>query len=137
MYFLFFLLHLPHVYQSYDHLTYIVLIFWYIYIYVDVCYSPIFLCVVSFLSLCTWFLLFICNLLFLFYSEMLWWVLFKVFQKYRLSKSFLQWTLLLQSFSRVILLYSTSEYELSDLWFLSYVHLFVVVFSQIAKGGDC
>ena len=36
-----------------------------------------------------------------------------------------------------ILLYSTSEYELSDLWLLSYVHLFVVVLSRIAKGGDC
>ena len=33
MYFLFFLLHLPLVYLSYDHLTYIVLIFGYIYIY--------------------------------------------------------------------------------------------------------
>ena len=36
-----------------------------------------------------------------------------------------------------IFLYSTSEYELSDLWLLSYVHFFVVVFSRIAKGGDC
>ena len=35
------------------------------------------------------------------------------------------------------LLYSTSEYELSDLWLLSYVHLFVVVLSRITKGGDC
>ena len=46
----------------------------------------------------------------------------------------------LQSFSRVcvrILLYSTSEYELSDLSLLSYVNLFVVVLSRIAKGGDC
>ena len=33
MYFLFFLLHLPHVYRSFDYLTYIVLIFGYIYIY--------------------------------------------------------------------------------------------------------
>ena len=57
MHFLFFLLHLLHVYRSCDHLTYIVLIFGYIYIYiyiyVDVCYSPIFTCVISFLSLCT------------------------------------------------------------------------------------
>ena len=51
MYFLFFLLHLPYVYWSFDHLTYIVLIFGFIYI--DVCYSPIFTCVVSSLSLCT------------------------------------------------------------------------------------
>ena len=59
----------------------------YIYIYVDVCYSPIFSCVVSFLSLCTCFLLFVCNLLFMSHTKMSWWVLFKVFQKYRLSKS--------------------------------------------------
>ena len=52
--FLFFLSHLPHVYWSYDHLTYIVLIFGFIYI--DICYLPIFTCVVSFLSLCTCFL---------------------------------------------------------------------------------
>ena len=52
--FLFFLSHLPHVYWSYDHLTYIVLIFGFIYI--DICYLPIFTYVVSFLSLCTCFL---------------------------------------------------------------------------------
>ena len=34
------------------------------------------------------------------------------------------------------LLYSTSEYELSDLSLLSYVHLLVVVLSRIAKGRD-
>ena len=104
--FLFFLLLLPYVYRSCDHLTYIVLIFWYIYIYIYIymlmyVYSPISLCVVSFLSLCTCFLFIICNLLFLFHTKMLWWVLFKMFQKYRLSKSFLPWTLFLQSFSRV------------------------------------
>ena len=32
------------------------------------------------------FLIFVCNLLFLFHTKMPWWVLFKVFQKYRLSK---------------------------------------------------
>ena len=68
MYFLFFLLHLPHVYWSCDHLTYIVLIIGYI--YVDVCYSPIFTCVVSFLSLCACFLYIVCNLLFLFHIKM-------------------------------------------------------------------
>ena len=82
MYFLFFLLHLPHVYQSCDHLTYFILIFGYI--YVDVYYSLIFTCAVSFLSLCTCFLLFVCNLLFLFHTKIPWWVLFKMFQKYRL-----------------------------------------------------
>ena len=99
MYLLFFLLHLPHVYWYCDHLTYIVLIFWYI--YVDVCYSPIFSCIVTFLSLCTCFLLLVCNLLFLFHTKMSWWVLSKVCQKYKLSKSFLPWTFFLQNFLRV------------------------------------
>ena len=62
-------------------------------IYVDIywgCYyfiSPMFTCIVSFLSLYTRFLYTVCNLLFLFHTKMPWWVLFKVFQKYRLSKS--------------------------------------------------
>ena len=72
----------------------------YIYILMYV-YSSISSCVVSLLFLCTCFLLFACNLLFMFHIKMPWWVLFKVFQKYRLSKSFLPWTLFLQSFSRV------------------------------------
>ena len=103
MYFLFFLLLLLHLYWSCDHLTYIY-IFWYIYIYIYILmyvYSSISSCVVSLLFLCTCFLLFACNLLFMFHIKMPWWVLFKVFQKYRLSKSFLPWTLFLQSFSRV------------------------------------
>ena len=49
--------------------------------------SPTLTCVVSFLSLCTCFLLLVCNLLFLFHTKMPWCVLFKMFQKYRLSKS--------------------------------------------------
>ena len=93
--------------------------------------SPILSCVVSFLPLYTRFLLFVYNLLFLFHTMMPWWVLFKVFQKYRLSK-FTCYKLssckVFQEFVlEYILLYSTSEYELSDLWLLSYVHLFVVV----------
>ena len=55
MYFLFFLLLLPYVYWSCDHLTYIVLIFGlyiYIYIYIDVCYF-------TNLSMCCFFSLFI------------------------------------------------------------------------------
>ena len=64
-------------------------------------YSPIFSYVVYFLSLCTCFLFIVCNLLFLFYTKMPWWVLFKVFQKYKLSKSFLSWSLFLQSFSKI------------------------------------
>ena len=44
-----------------------------IYIYEEVVItilSPIFTCVVSFLSLCTCFLYIVCNLLFLFYTKM-------------------------------------------------------------------
>ena len=119
-------------------LTYIVFIFF-------ICWcmflSPILACIVSFLSLNTWFLLLVCNLLFLFHTKMPWWVLFKVFQKYRLSKSTCHKLSSCKVFQEFvlgwILLYSTSEYELGDLWLLSYVHLFVVVLSQIAKGGDC
>ena len=39
--------------------------------------------------------------LFLFHTKMPWWVLFKVFQKDRLWKSIMPWTLFLQSFLRV------------------------------------
>ena len=65
----------------------------------------------------------------------------KVFQKYRLSK-FTRHKLssckIFQEFVLgYILLYSTSEYELSDLRLLSYAHLFVAVLSRITKGGDC
>ena len=77
------------------------LIYIYIYIEVVITVSPIFSCVVSFLSLCICFLYIVCNLLFLFHIKMPWCVLFKVFQKYKLLKSFLPWTLFLQSFSRV------------------------------------
>ena len=69
MYFLFFLLHLPHVYRSCDHLTYIILVFGYIYMLMYVL-SLIFTCAVSFLSLCTCFLYIVCNLLFLFHTKM-------------------------------------------------------------------
>ena len=118
------------------HCTYI-----WIYIYIDVCHSPIFTFVVYFLSLCTWFLYIVGNLLFLFHTKMLWWVLFKVFQKYMLSKSsfhkLFYWKVFQEFVLGYILLYSTSEYELSDLWLLSYVHLFVVVLSRFAKLRDC
>ena len=63
------------------HCTYLFHICWCMFL------SPTHTCVVSFLSLYTCFLLRVCNLLFLFHTKMSWWVLFKVFQKYRLSKS--------------------------------------------------
>ena len=73
--------------RSCDYLlTYIVLIFLYMWMYVFFFHLPL-ICVVSFLSLCTCFLLLVCSLLFLFHTKMPWWILFKVFQKYRLSKS--------------------------------------------------
>ena len=70
-------------------------------------------------------LILVCNLLFLFHVKMPWWVLFKVFQKYRLSKS----TCNKLSFCKVfqefvlgyILLYSTSEYEFMTSLICSFV----------------
>ena len=77
--------------------TYIVIIFD-IYIYIwYMSSSPTSTCVVSFLSLYTYFFI-VCNLLILFHTKMPWLVLFQVFQKYRLSKSSMLWTFFLQSF---------------------------------------
>ena len=59
MYFLFFLLLLPHVYRFCDHLTYIYLffdIYIYIYLYVDVC-------LLTYLFMCCFFFLFMNMLL--------------------------------------------------------------------------
>ena len=61
--------------------TYIVLVF------DDVCLLQLPLHVLFFFSIFMhMFLIFVCNLLFLFHTKMPWWVLFKVFQKYRLWK---------------------------------------------------
>ena len=57
-------------------------------IYIDVCFSftyPFMCCFFS--PLIRMFLIIVCNLLFLFHTKIPWWVLFKVFQKYWLSKS--------------------------------------------------
>ena len=51
-------------------------------------------------SLYTYASYYVCKLIFLFHTKMPWWVLFKMFQKDRLSKSIMLWTLFLQSFSR-------------------------------------
>ena len=118
--------------------TYIVLIFdiyiWYM------SSSPTSTYVVSILSLYTCFFI-ICNILFLFHTKMPWWVLFKVFQKYRLLKSSIPWTLFLQNFSRVCV---RIDYIVFNNWlwaegFMTSLifHLFVVVLSRIVKGGDC
>ena len=83
-----------------DHLfmTYIVFIS-HLYIW----WCMLFLTYISiccFISLFIHTFLYVCNPLFLFHTKMPWWVLFKVFQKARLSKSIMPWTLFLQSFSR-------------------------------------
>ena len=57
-------------------------------IYIDVCFSFTYPFICCFFSpLIYMFLKIVCNLLFLSHTKMLWWVLFKVFQKIRLSKS--------------------------------------------------
>ena len=84
--------------------TYIVLIFdIYIYIYDDdddVSLLHLSLHMLFLFSLYTHVSI-VCNLLFLFYTKISWWVLFEVFQKYRLSKSSMPWTLIFQNISKV------------------------------------
>ena len=120
MYLFFSFLDILFLYMRYcDYLqTYIVFIFssmMLMYVFL----SPTLSCVVSFLPLYTCFLLFVCNLLILFHTKMPWLVLFKVFQKYRLSKSTCHKLSSCKVFQEFvlgqILLYLTSEYELSDL----------------------
>ena len=77
--------------------------------------------------------------LFLFHTKMPWWVLFKVFQKDRLWKSIMPWTLFLQSFSRVCVRVrfscnSTSVYEFSDLRLLSWFISLLWFFHGLPKG---
>ena len=58
--------------RSCDHVVIANLVLVDIYTFEDVIivFSPIFTCVVSFLSLCTYFLYNVCNLLFLFHTKM-------------------------------------------------------------------
>ena len=74
-------------------------LFFHIYMMMMYVSSAISLRVVSFLSLYTCF--FVYAILISISHMMPWWVLFKVFQKDRLWKSIMPWTLFLQSFSRV------------------------------------
>ena len=112
-------------------------------IHIEVVFTilPIFSCVIYFLSLCTCFLFIVCNLLFLFHTKMSWRVLFKVFQKYKLSKSFMPRTLFLQSFSRVCVEVDFIVFNkwIWVEWFMTSLifYLFVLVLSRIAKRGDC
>ena len=90
------------VLRSCDHVYIHCAYLWYIYIYMMmyVFFTCLYICCFFFIFI-HMFLIFVCNLFFLSHTKMPWWVLFKVFQKYRLSKSSLSWTLFLQSFSRV------------------------------------
>ena len=65
--------------------TYIVLIFD-IFMMMYVFFTYLYMCY-FFSFFIHMFLILVCNLLFLFHTKMPWWVLFKVFQKYRLLKS--------------------------------------------------
>ena len=60
------------IHCSYFVIANLVLMMFYIYIdeVVITVLSPIFTCIVSFLSLCTYFLFIVCNLLFLFHTKM-------------------------------------------------------------------
>ena len=100
MYFFFFSSFIDTLFLLCDskHCTYDVIYIWWGCYYN--CFTYLFMC--CFFSLFMHMLLtIVCNLLFLFHTKMPWWVLFKVFQKYRLSKSSMPWTIFLQSFSRV------------------------------------
>ena len=119
--------------------TYIVLIFD-IYIY-DVCLLHLSLHVLFLFYLYTHVFFIVCNFLFLFHTKKPWWVLFKVFQKYRLSKSSMPWALFLQIFSRVCVMVDFIVFNkwVWVEWFMTFLifHLFIVVLSWIVKGGDC
>ena len=101
------------------HTFYLLLIYIYIYIWCMLFFT--------YLSMCYFFYIFIhmflyvYNPLFLFQTKMPWFVLFKFFQKDKLSKSIMPWILCLQIFQEfVLVLYLTSDYEFSDLKLLSY-----------------
>ena len=127
------------VHRSCDHLVIVnIVLIYFIYMMMMLSFH---------LSLHVWFLfslythvsIYVCNLIFLFHIKMPWWVLFKVFQKDRLSKSIMSWTLFLQNFSRVcvrIRFYYTkkSDYEFSDLWLLSYFICLLWFCHGLAKG---
>ena len=123
------------------YLWHTLLLFSYIYIYMMMMY------VVFLLSLHVLFLfalythVSLCiQSLFLFHTKMPWWILFKVFQKDRLWKSIMQWTLFLQSFSRVCVrvrffCIPTSGYEFSDLRLLSWF-IFLLWFCHGLPNGE-
>ena len=108
-------------------------------LYSDVCFFFIYLtCVVSFLSLHTCFLLLICNLLFLFLflNEFC----LKCFRNTS-CQSLLAINSLFAKFLRVCVRIDFIVFNkwIWVEWFMTSLisHLFVVVLSWIAKGGDC
>ena len=119
--------------------TYIVLVFD-IYIYMMMMYvffTYLYMC--CFFSIFIHMFLIVWNLLNLFHTKIPWWVLFKVFQKYRLSKSFLPWTLFLQSFSRVcvrIRFYCIQQVIISLVIYESYFICLLWFCHELPKGGD-
>ena len=119
--------------------TYIVLIFD-IFMMMYVFFTYLYICCFFSIFIHMFFIL-VCNLLFLFHTKMLWWVLFKVFQKYKLSKSTCHKLSSCKVFQEFvlgyILLYSTIEYKLSDLWLISYFICLLWFCHRIAKVGDC
>ena len=126
------------VHWSCDHVYIHCAYLWYIYMIMMYVFFTYLYCVVSFLTLYTCFLYLVCNLLFLFHTKMPWWVLFKVFQKFRLSKSTCHKLSSYKNFQEFvigyILLYSTSEYEFSDLWLLSYLICLLWFCHKLPKG---
>ena len=105
---------------------------WYIFDDVVIIFTYPFIC--CFFSLFIhMFLIYVCNLLFIFHTKMPWWVFFKVFQKDRLSKSSMPWTLFLQKFSRVCVRVEFIVFIkwLWVKWFMTSLifHLLVVVLS--------
>ena len=107
----------------------LVLLLIYIYIYWGCYYSFTFLSMCCFFSLFIHMILINCmqSFIFLSHTKMPWWVLFKVFQKYTLSKSILPLTLFLQSFSRVfvrIRFYRIQQMSMS--WVIyDFSHIFI------------
>ena len=116
------------------HILHLSLIYIYIYIYMMMMMMMMMYVFFTYLFMCCFFSLFMHMLLiycmqsfiFLFHTKMPWWVLFKVFQKYRLSKSFLPWTLFLQSFSRVCVRIDFCIQQVSMSWVIyDFSHMFI------------
>ena len=105
----------------------------YIFDEVVITFSPISQCIVSFLSLCTFFLFLVCNLLFLFCLKCFRNIGCQSLSCHELSscKAFQEFVLGLDFI--VFNKWIRVEWFMTSLVF----YLFVVVLSRIAKEGDC